>query len=206
MTTAPNLSPENLILPRRFAERLGYKANYGNEMAKTGRVVMAPDGKHLLLAESLARFEATKDPSKQGVVDRHAAQRAKAATQASQPPQTEPAAGEGDPEDEPFGDGAGRLYDYHGAKAKREHWAAEREQAAFRKEAGELCELTRVVAVFADAGATVRSRLESLCTTLPPQIAGANEATCRAAIADQVEQVLRNLEDRFAVFATGQTK
>jgi hypothetical protein len=199
-TTPPNpgIPPEQLILPRRFAERLGFKPQYGNELVKTGRVVMAPDGKHLLLAESLARFEATKDPGKQAVADRHAATRS---AQAQEKP--EPLA-DSEAEEEPPTDGSARLYDYHGAKAKREHWAAEREQAAFRKEAGELCELTRVVAVFADAGATVRSRLEALPTTLAPQIAGRDEATCRAAIADQVEQALRDLESRFYAFTAGQ--
>ncbi len=66
--------PETLT-PRQLAERLGYKPHYGNQLAKDGRFVFAPDGKRVLVAESIARFNATKDPSKQGVADRHAATR-----------------------------------------------------------------------------------------------------------------------------------
>ena len=78
--------PETLT-PRQLAERLGFKPHYGNQLAKEGRFVFAPDGKHVLVQESIARFHATKDPSKQGVADRHAAGRAAAAPAQAEPPQ-----------------------------------------------------------------------------------------------------------------------
>lgn len=175
------------LTPRRFAERLGYKPNYGHQLQKDGRLVMAPDGKHVLLAESLARFEATKDPTKQGVADRHAAARA-AAAQGSAPASATVA------EDLP--DGV-RQYDFHSAKAKREHWAAEREHAAYRKDAGELMERSEVVAMMADAGATIRGKLEAWASVLPPQLAGRDEAAIRATIADQVERLLSDMVEKF---------
>ena len=177
------------LTPRQLAERLGYKPQYGNQLAKEGRFVFATDGKRVLVAESIARFNATKDPSKQGVADRHAATR-EAAAQAPVP------APEPDPEED--GDGAtdGTRYDFHASKAKREHWAAEREHAAFRKDAGELIELTVHIAAMADVGATVRSKLEAWASTLPPQLAGRDEPAVRATIADQVELLLRDLADR----------
>ena len=178
-------TPETLT-PRQLAERLGFKPHYGNQLAKEGRFVFAPDGKHVLVQESIARFHATKDPSKQGVADRHAAGRAAGADQV-EPPQ--------DDEDDAGGDAP--MYDFHNAKAKREHWAAEREHAAFRKEAGELMERGDVVAAFADAGATLRGRLEAWASVLPPQLAGRDEAAIRATIADQVEQLLRDLSEKF---------
>lgn len=176
--------PETLT-PRQLAERLGFKPHYGNQLAKEGRFVFAPDGKHVLVQESIARFHATKDPSKQGVADRHAAGRAAAADQA-EPPQ--------DDEDDAGGDAP--MYDFHNAKAKREHWAAEREHAAFRKDAGELIELTTHIAAMADVGATVRAKLEAWASTLPPQLAGRDEAAVRATLVDQVELLLRDLADR----------
>ena len=176
--------PETLT-PRQLAERLGFKPHYGNQLAKEGRFVLAPDGKHVLVQESIARFHATKDPSKQGVADRHAAGRAAAADQA-EPPQ--------DDEDDAGGDAP--MYDFHNAKAKREHWAAEREHAAFRKDAGELIELTTHIAAMADVGATVRAKLEAWASTLPPQLAGRDEAAVRATLVDQVELLLRDLADR----------
>lgn len=178
-------APETLT-PREFAARLGYKPNYGNQLAKDGRLVFAPDGKRVLVAESIARFEATKDPSRQGVADRHAAGRAAAAPAQAEPPQ--------DDEDDAGGDAP--MYDFQNAKAKREHWAAEREHAAFRKDAGELIELTTHIAAMADVGATVRAKLEAWASTLPPQLAGRDEAAVRATLADQVELLLRDLADR----------
>lgn len=190
MTTAgADTMPEQLT-PRQLAERLGYKPQYGNQLAKEGRFVFAPDGKRVLVQESIARFNATKDPSKQGVAARHAAAR-EAAAQAPVP------APKPDPEEEE-GEGApdGTRYDFHASKAKREHWAAEREHAAFRKDAGELIELTVHIAAMADVGATVRSKLEAWASTLPPQLAGRDEPAVRATIADQVELLLRDLADR----------
>lgn len=181
-------TPETLT-PREFAERLGYKPHYGNQLAKDGRLVFAPDGKRVLVAESIARFEATKDPSRQGVADRHAAGRAAAAPAPAE--QAEPPA---DPDDDAGGDAP--MYDFHNAKAKREHWAAEREHAAFRKDAGELIELTTHIAAMADVGATVRAKLEAWASTLPPQLAGRDEAAVRATLVDQVELLLRDLADR----------
>ena len=181
-------TPETLT-PRQLAERLGFKAHYGNQLAKEGRFVLAPDGKHVLVQESIARFHATKDPSKQGVADRHAAGRAAAAPAPAE--QAEPPA---DPDDDAGGDA--RMYDFHNAKAKREHWAAEREHAAFRKDAGELIELTTHIAAMADVGATVRAKLEAWASTLPPQLAGRDEAAVRATLVDQVELLLRDLADR----------
>ena len=194
-TTTPAIDPatgDEIISVREFAVREGYKPNYGHELAKAGRLVMAADGKNCLARASHERFNASKDPSKQGVAERHAAAREAAA--AADVPRVPAEAGQDKP-----GDVA--LYDFQNAKAKREHWAAEREHAAYRKEAGELMERGDVVAAFADAGATVRSKLEAWSATLPPQLAGRDEAAIRAVLADQVEQVLRELADKFGRMA-----
>ena len=175
------------LTPREFAERLGYKPHYGNQLKKDGRLVMAPDGKHVLLAESHARFEATKDPSRAGVAARHAQARAKA---------PEPAPEKTDETDDSADWESAPRYDFQNAKANREHWAAEREHAAFRKDAGELIELTTHIAAMADVGATVRAKLEAWASTLPPQLAGRDEAAVRATLVDQVELLLRDLADR----------
>ena len=179
----------NWTTPRKFAESLGFKPHYGNQLVKDGRLVMAPDGKHVLVAESKARLEATRDPSKAANVERHAAARAAAAGVV---PVFEPL-----PEVSEVLEPTGNLYSYQDAKAKREHWAAEREHAAWRKEAGELVERTEVVAAFADAGATLRGKLEAWAAVLPPQLVGRDEAAIRATIADQVEQLLHDLVHAF---------
>lgn len=182
--------PTETATARELAERLGFKPHYGHQLVKDGRFVLAPDGKRVLVAESLARYQATKDPSKQGVADRHAKAREGRASQAEAPT------------DEPAGDFADvPMYDYHNAKAKREHWAAEREHALWRKEAGELMERSEVVAMMADAGATIRGKLESWASVLPPQLVGRDEAAVRATISDQVEQLLSDMVEKFQKMA-----
>ena len=193
--------PETLT-PRQLAERLGYKPHYGNQLAKDGRFVFAPDGKQVLVQESIARFNATKDPSKQGVADRHALTRAGQSSPLG--PTTSPQTrmvtplrnGEISPSDGERSPSDAQEYDYQSSKAKREHWAAEREHAAFRKDAGELIELAQHIAAMADVGATVRSKLEAWASTLPPQLAGRDEAAVRATLADQVELLLSDVADR----------
>jgi hypothetical protein len=183
----------NLMTPRAFAASLGFKPHYGNQLAKDGRLVMAPDGKHVLVAESKARLEATRDPSKQANVERHAAARAAAVGGVVPEPVFPPLEGDADGMDLP----PAAQYSYAEAKAKREHWAAEREHAAWRKEAGELMERGEVVDAFADAGATMRGKLESWAAVLPPQLVGRDEAAIRATLADQVERLLHDLVEKF---------
>ena len=83
------------------------------------------------------------------------------------------------------------------AEAKRAHWATERKHATRGKEIGEQVDRAEVVAAFADAGATLRSKLQTLAWVLPPQLVGRHEATIRAAVADQVQRMLSDLADRF---------
>lgn len=177
-----------------FAQRIGKTRTYAYELRKAGRLVMAPDGKRVLIAESLARYDATKDPSKQGVADYHASQRP--ATSPAATPATTPV----DPQD----DNPERYseYNFQDAKAKREYWAAEREHAQFQKEAGQLMEHTEVVAAFAQAGTDLRQKLERWHSILPPQLAGRDEATIRSALQEQTERILSDVSDHFARAAT----
>lgn len=191
----------NHITRSELAGLIGARSpTYINELEKTGRALRAPDGKLWLKTESLAAYRAGRDPSKQGVADRWAATRTGAA--ATPPaPETEDA-----PDDTTALDADGNLravglYNFQDAKAKREHWAAEREHAAFQKEAGELMERTTVVATFAQAGTLLRSKLETWQNTLPPQLVGRDEAAIRAVLADQVEQLLLDLVASFTRLA-----
>lgn len=175
----------NLMTLPEWARYMGWaSAGMAYQARKDGRVVFAPDGKRVLAAESKARYESTADPSKAAVAARHAA--ARTSVPADDPENTEES---GETQDQ----SSAGSYDYQSAKARREHWAAEREENIARKEAGELIELTEHVAAFANAGATIRAALESWAAVLPPQLVGRDEAAIRATIADQVEQVLHHL-------------
>jgi hypothetical protein len=191
-----NSRPETLSVPE-FSEYIGCKRTYAYQLKKEGRLVLTDDGKRVRVAESIARIAETRDPSKSGVAIRHAnARGAQAMTgHAATTGDDEEAATESSEEQDARQ--GGRSYDFQTAKAKREHWAAEREHASWRKEAGELMEKTEVVASFADAGATLRGRLEAWTATLPPQLVGRDENAIRATLADQVERLLLDLADKF---------
>lgn len=190
---SPAAVPNHATL-REFCDAQGWKPSYGHQLKREGRLVLHTDGKTVLVAESVARIAATRDPSKQGVADMHAATRAKREPKAEprpepMPPEVDPPPADGDDTDK-----AGvQLYDFQNSKAKREHWAAEREHAAFRKEAGELIELTEHVAAMANIGAMVRSKLEAWAGMLPPQLLGRDEAAMRAVLASNVEAVLNEI-------------
>ena len=85
----------------------------------------------------------------------------------------------------------GAGYDYQGAKAKREHYAAERERLNYLREAGELAPVAAVRAAFSSAGAIMRARLESLPAMLAPQLIGMDEAQARALMAEHIEAAQR---------------
>lgn len=188
--------PETMTLTE-FARHIGCKQSYASELKRDGRLVMSQDGKRVQVAESIARIEATRDPSKAGVAQRHALERgadANTGHETAFPPL------DGDERSAP----AEGQYSFQDAKAKREHWAAEREHAAFRKEVGELMERGEVVAAFADAGAALRAKLEAWASVLPPQLIGRDEAAIRATLADQVEQLLHDLVGKFNKMAEGE--
>lgn len=171
---------------REFATILGCKPGYVTQLITQGRAELTADGKLVKVPESLARIRSTRDPAHQPVADRHAAARGEALAD-------QPADQAADEPDAP----TGTPYDFQGSKAKREHYAAEREHIQFRKEAGELMERGDVVAAFADAGAIVRSAVESWANDLPPTLVGQGEDAIRSVLADHARSLLSDMATRF---------
>ena len=178
---------DNLMTLAEFSQHLGRSRTYAYQLRKEDRLVMTADGKHVLVAESTARIAATADPARRGVAERHARERGE------------------DLDDETYDasddDGSPKGYNFQRSKAKREHYAAERERTAARKEAGELIEVGEHVAAFSRAGAAIRATLEAWAAMLPPQLVGRDEAEIRATVADQVEAVLRDLAAQIGAHA-----
>lgn len=182
----------NLMTVPEFSRHLGYGRTYGYQLRNEGRLVLAEDGR-VKVAESIARIEATRDPARQGVAARHAAARDR------------------DDAADLDGDAERRItarnnspYSYSDSKAKREHYAAAREHAAYLREAGELMDRGRVLAAFANAGAMLRSRLEGLSAMVAPMLIGRDEASIHAVLADQMEQVLRDISKAFEQASAGE--
>ena len=207
-----------MTLPQWAREVMGWKsASAAYKARDDGRLVFADDARKTVWAQaSLARYEATADPTYHA---RTAARRGAETFPRPRdsrgrgqgegvPPHPNPpplsvrgAHGGGEGTDGARADGdsdtagaQGALdfgaYDFQGAKAKREHFAAERERLQYLREAGELVRLADVIAAWAEAGAVLRARLESLPAILPAELAGKDEAQQRAIIHEHIHAAL----------------
>lgn len=183
---------------KTFAAILGCKPSYVTALKKAGRLVLTDDGKAVRVAESLARIEATRDPSMAGVAARHAQARG-AELAAPAGGAVAPAAEQGgavvppkDPQDpdEPDSD---ESPDYQRWRARKERAVALREEMKLAEEAGELVRREDAAAVVASAFTTLRTTLESLPDSIAPVLAGeADETRVRALLTDEIEHALGN--------------
>ena len=165
MSNMQSRHPETLTLSE-FNKHMGYKGRFVYQLRNEGRLVMTEDGKQVRVAESIRRINETRDPSRSGVAARHASGRGHEPT-GMEPPGP---AGDGDDGDE---GGTGKSeFHFHDSKAKREHFAALREENAYRKEVGELMDADEAIGAFADAAAKIASVLDAVPSTVGPMLAG----------------------------------
>lgn len=183
-----------------FARLLNRRQSYISQLKKEGRLVLSGDGRRVRVAESIARIQATSDPSRQGVAQRHARQRAERAALA-QPGAPQAAAAQalavvdadhedGDDSDPELQDNA----DYQSARAMRERWNARRARREYLEAARELIPVSEHNAAFGRIGAATRHALEALCSTLPPQLMGcADEHAIRTRLREEIDATLAGL-------------
>lgn len=192
----------NLLTPRQFAEHLGFRPHYGHQLAKDGRLVFAPDGKRVLLAESIARFNATKDPSRQGVADRHAAQRQAPSPADDTADDDEHARSAPTRNQAPTDTAVGSSYQQ--ARAVKEKFLALEAKRAYEVAIGQLRDSREVEGLVATAMTELRLRLENLATTLAPELAAISDETrVRATMQDQFAHALESASHHFARLAAG---
>lgn len=172
-----------------FARRLGVAPSYVTQLRHDDRLVLTGDGKAVQVAESLARIDATRDPAKQGVADRHAA--ARAAVSAPAPAQA-PAPAPNPPESPPVGSTESPE---PAATSEFQHWR-EREQRAKALAAerandladGKLLVAEEVCSVVTAIITTLRTQNERLVESLAPQlVAQPDETRLRAILIEAVE-------------------
>ena len=177
-----------------FAGIAGFKRGYVTQLKKDGRLVLTEDGKRVCVPESLAQIAATRDPSKAGVVARHAANRATtggegAAVVPAAPPAGADAAGDID-EDRDGG--------YQHSRAMKERYQAMGAKRDYLLSIGQLMDAGEVEAAIAAAVTTLRTRLESLPDVLGPQLAAINdEPQARATLAEAIEHALDETSRQF---------
>lgn len=175
--------PQQTMGIGEFAAHINRRQSYVSELKKAGRLVLTSDGRRVVVAESIARIAATREPSHQGVADRHAAARGEPSFETGQKSDLD---GEADREL------AGNA-DYQTAKAYKARYDAMAAKRDYLKAAGELVPLAEHNAAMGSVGSATRHALESLCNTLPPILAGRPEADIRSALRSEVEAVLGSL-------------
>lgn len=168
-----------------FARHINVKPGYVTQLNAAGRLVM--EGDKINVEASIARIEATRDPSKAGVAARH--EQARAQKQPQEAPQAPHSA-------EIEGDASGSAYQR--AKAVKEKYNALMAKAAYEREIKQLLPIDDVRQAVMDGDVLIRSRLESLPDMLAPQLAAeTDEQRIRALLIEQIEQLLAELSGSF---------
>ena len=171
-----NTTPEIMSLSQ-FNKHMGFKGRYVYQLRDEGRLVLATDGKSVLVAQSIARIQETKDPSRSAVAERHAQTRG-----------YEIGGLESSDENASSVDGeSASSYDFQGGKAKKEHFAALREEAAYHKDIGNLMDADEAIGAFADAGAKVAAVLDAVPATVGPMLAGLDQAEVIRVLTEQMD-------------------
>ncbi|MDX9717223.1 MAG: hypothetical protein RBT67_07610 [Thauera sp.] len=193
--TAPDLSF------KAFADHLGCRPSYVTELRTSGRLVLTDDGKRVLVAESLERIQATRDPARDDVSQRHAEARATKAAADTEVDEPGSADASGDPAAD--ADGSDEIGNgYQAARAVKERYLAMSAKRDYEVSIGKLVPAADVRQAIAGAVTTLRTDLENLPDTLAPVLAAeTDEARCRLLLADEIEHILGNLAARFEKIA-----
>lgn len=181
-------TPEVLTL-KEFAALARIQPSYCTQLKREGRLVLTDDGKLVRVAESLARIEATRDPSKAGVAARHAEARGDVALTGHA---DQPAANIGN--------------SYQQARAVKEKFLALEAKRAYEVAIGQLRESREVESLAATAMTELRIRLENLAATVAPMLVNQpDENRVRAMLQDQFAHALESASHHFARLAAGKT-
>jgi hypothetical protein len=196
------MTDPNAITRQQLADLIGARSpSYINELEKNGRAIRAPDGKLWLKAESLAAYRAGRDPSKQGVADRHAANRAASTPQAAPDTEAAPDTPDDPPErhSAPARPGADAIgSSYQQARAVKEKFFALEAKRAYECAIGTLRDAREVEGLVATAMVEIRQRLENLATSVAPIVAAQNdEAAVRATLREAFEHTLKSASHHF---------
>lgn len=143
-----------------FAALMGWSRPYVSKLKKQNRLVMDGAGK-VLVEETKALLEASADPSKAAVAERHQQERVEKHVGTHVAPDAPDA-----PALPPASAGADGSYNYQTSRAQREHYLAELAKSEALKAAGSLAETAAVEAAAFAIGRLTRD----LVLGLPKQI------------------------------------
>lgn len=188
------------VTGKELATRIGCKPSYVVELKRNGRVVPGPNGRGYLLAESLALYEATRDPAKAAVASRHAQARG-TGTLGSDEGEEEGDAP--DAEQLPASPDAKRKAKALADKAEFDAKAAQRD---YEVSMGKLLDADQVQHALAAAATQLRTTLERLPDTLAPQlVAMSDEGKARNLMWDEINHALEEASRAFRRIAQAGT-
>lgn len=175
----------NIATKSQFAKIINKKPSYVTELGKYGRLVFDETGKKILIAESLALIESSKDLSKAGVVARHQAER-------DEKKQVDNAIfNENELLEHSTQIVEGSYHDY---KTQNERYKALKAKQEYNQSTGLLLVTADVLKAIANSDAIVRQRIESLPDILAPQLAAENdELRIKSMLIDYIENALSEL-------------
>jgi hypothetical protein len=195
---------DQAVTRKQLAAALGCSASYVNALRAAGRVVMADDGKHYLLAATRQRIRETADPSHQAVADRHTAARGAALAlpgAAGQGEAAAPAPIAAPAPAEAADDAVAAVSpSFAEARALREHYQAQQAKLDWQVRIGELIERKAAEARMAAGYTATRARAEGWPDLLAPQLVGIDdEARIRGMLAEAVHLMLTELQRDLAL-------
>jgi hypothetical protein len=190
-----------VVTGKELAAYIGCRPSYVVELKRHGRLVLAPDGKGYLKSASLALYEATRDPSRAGVAERHAAARGASLVNAGGDGVSE-AADDDEGETEPKGSDAKRKAKALADKAETD---ARMAQIELSEKLGELLPRAEVERAVGEAATALRTALERLPDALAPQLAAiTDEGKVRQLLWDELTHALEELSRGFRAAAKQQ--
>jgi FtsZ-binding cell division protein ZapB len=185
---------QKALTKANYARHIGKSRQYVNELVRNGRTVQNSQGL-ILVAETDALVFETSDPSKVGVVERHANERAEK--------QNAPVAdvSEMDMARDEIGKQASGIFQQ--SKALREKYNALLSKLEYEKATAKLLAIEDVNRAIYAAANTVRTRLESLPDRFAVQFAAETSAErIKSEMTETIEQLLTEMSRQFKKIAT----
>lgn len=187
----------NILTKKQFAELRGVSSAYVSKLVKEGKLVLTDDGKKVIVDQSLARMQASRDPSKVGVAERHARERAERdvgqytrADAPDLPPML--------PQDVGTGFTDPKNIDFQKARAMREHYLAMQAKNEFLRSQRTLVERDRVEHAAFALARLQRDSFMGLPTKIAPTLAAINDPW---ELEKKLQEAIRNLLDDMSSIA-----
>ena len=184
-----------------FARHLNCARSYVTKLRQEGRLCLEGEGRkaRVLVAESLARIKASRDPSRSPEVTAPPATGSVPLDLAPDAEGSAPEAAGGTGEEDPEEKALALNPNYQSARARRETANAARAEIELALLKGTLVAWEELEPVINNIVSVFRSSLEAMADTLSPGLAAeTNEANVRNTLSEAIESILSDLSRSFS--------